>query len=199
MMIACKMHETTPPDVKDFCYISASTYSKQQVIEMEYKISSLLAFNFHIITPHHFVNIFLRAHYVSGHGAGTKPACSLSYEDNMKHLVDYLLEIASLTYSFVKEPPSKVAAAAIYLARATLGIRDASTLDAEEGTQGFFSRTLEYYSGYEESDLKPLVIKLRFAHKDSESANLHSVYDKYSKKAFNMVAHLVPVAMEVLC
>ena len=169
---------------------------------MEQKICALLAFNLHIITPHHFANIYLRAHHVSGNGT-ERTVCSITYDDTMKYLVDYLLEIASLKYSFAKEPPSKVAAAAVYLARATLGIRDASAEDTPVGdskhnSKGFFSRTLKYYSGYGEMDLEDLVFDLHAAHVKSEDESLHSVYDKYSKKFFNMVALRVPVEEEVL-
>jgi hypothetical protein len=91
----------------------------------------------------------------------------------------------------------------VYLARATLGIRDASAEDTPVGdskhnSKGFFSRTLKYYSGYGEMDLEDLVFDLHAAHVKSEDESLHSVYDKYSKKFFNMVALRVPVEEEVL-
>ncbi len=192
-MIACKVHEINPPDVRDFCYISASTYDKRQIINMEAKICKLLNFHLYIITPHHFVNILLRGSHVSGNGKG-RPACSVSYDDTMKYLVDYLLEIASMQYSFVKEPPSKIAAAAMFLARATLGITDAT----HEESSSFFSRTLAYYSGYNVGDISSLVLELHSAHTEANSGSLHAVYDKYAKEKFKMVAFQVPVDKDVL-
>jgi len=195
-MIACKMHEVTPPEVTDFSYISAGTYKRHQIIEMEIDICTLLAFNLQIVTPHHFTNINLRASHVSGNGIG-RPVCSIQYEDTMTYMVEYLLEIAALTFDFVPENPSKLAAAAIYLARATLGIRDATDPN-DESHQGYFSRTLKHYSGYDTQELKEIVMKLHGKHVGASVATLHSVFDKYQKSDFKMVALSVPVEKELL-
>lgn len=207
MMIACKMHERNPPEVKDFCFISGSQYSVREITKIEIEICTLLAFNLQIVTSHHFADIFLRASYVSGNGV-TRPICSMGYkvEDNDSHsnrnssmafMVDYLMEIALLSHEFSQIEPSRVAAAAVYLARATFGIRDAGDASKEYG-QGFFSRTLKFYSGYDTGDLKEIIMELYELHKKSQGATLKSVYDKFSKEKFGLVALKIPVEKKLL-
>lgn len=193
MMIASKMHETSPPDAKDFCYISAQTYTRKKIIEMELDICTLLAFNFHIVTPQHFANVYLRANHVSGNGSTVRPVCTMVYEDAFSYLVQYLLELSSLYEEFMHEPPSKVAAAAVYLARATMGIRDESESEVILKKQGFFSRTLQYYSGHDIMDLKKMVMQLHERHVAIVDEELNSVYSKFSKKTFKKVALRMPV------
>ena len=211
-MIASKIHEVYPPDTKNFRYISASQYSIRQITEMEKNICTILAFNLHIITPHHFANIFLRASYVSGN-ASNRPVCSMSYNISerglveshvhsnghltMHFLVDYFLEICLLQYDFVFLQPSKIAASAIYLARATLGIRDAEDPN-DKFRQGYFSRTLMYYSGYPAKDLEDTVLTLHEKHTKAQNDTLKSVYEKYKRKKYSFVALKPPIDRDLL-
>mmetsp|Transcript_5035 Transcript_5035/g.9568 ORF Transcript_5035/g.9568 Transcript_5035/m.9568 type:complete len:634 (-) Transcript_5035:47-1948(-) len=212
MMISSKIHEVHPPDTNDFRYISASQYSIREITTMEKNICAALAFNLHIRTPHHFANIYLRASYVSGN-ALHRPVCSMSYHDSgfgmkdspvrskgqltINFLVDYFLEIGMLHYEFSYLEPSKVAASAIYLARATLGIRDAED-PCDKYRQGYFSMTLKYYSGYDANDLKAVVLKLHDKHKITPHEDLKSVYEKYKKEKFGSVALKPPVDRDLL-
>lgn len=212
MMIASKMHEVHPPDTKDFSYISASQYSIREITTIEKDICNLLAFHLHIVTPHHFANIYLRASYVSGNGMN-RPACSMNYNSGgsgvkerktdsngqltIRFMVEYLLEVSMLNYDFVYLEPSRLAASAIYLARATLGIRDAAD-PHDEYRQGFFSRTLKYYSDYDAQDLKDTVMTLHEKHKTVHSDTLKSVYEKYKKEKFHRVALKPPVDTDLL-
>lgn len=212
MMIASKIHEIHPPDTKDFRYISASQYTIREITAMEKDICTALAFHLHITTPHHFANIYLRASYVSGN-ALNRPVCSMSYYDGgsatkdsqaqskgqltINFLVDYLLEISMLHYEFVYIEPSKVAASAIYLARAILGIRDAED-PCDKHKQGYFSRTLKYYSGYDAKKLKTVVLELHDKHKKAPNEVLKTVYDKYKKEKFGSVALKPPVDRDLL-
>jgi len=205
-MIACKMHEKNPPEVKDFCFISGSQYSVREVTNIEIEICTLLAFNLQIVTPHHFANIFLRASYVSGNGLD-RPICSmgcpteedgspLNRNSGMGYLVDYLMEIALMNHEFLQLEPSRVAAAAVYLARATLGIRDAG--ESDEFSTGFFSTTLKFYSGYDAADLKETVMELHKLHEKAQDAVLKSVYDKFKTEKFGLVALKIPIVKDVL-
>ena len=38
MLIACKYEEIYPPEVKDFVYITDNAYTKQEIMDMEYKM-----------------------------------------------------------------------------------------------------------------------------------------------------------------
>ncbi len=190
------MHEVDAPQVKDFCYISAGTYKSSEITEMELDICTLLCFNLHITTPHHFAQIYTRASYVSG-PIPCQPACSMAQDDIMALLVEYFLEISMLQYSFVMEKPSKVAAAAVYLARATLDIRDASDPSDVQCTS-YFSKTLKWYSQYEAADLKDVVMRLHLAHSGASDANLKSVFEKWKKSSLKKVALKLPALKDIL-
>jgi hypothetical protein len=65
-------------------------------------------------------------------------------------MVMYLLCLARLPSGLMDERPSLVVAAALYLARATLGIQD---LQTPAYHHKYWSPTLHYYTGYSVSDL----------------------------------------------
>jgi hypothetical protein len=86
---------------------------------------------------------------------------------------------------------------AVYLARATLGIRDASE-PADEFGSGFFSKTLKFYSGYGAVDLMETVMELHKLHEKAQDAVLKSVFDKFKSEKFGLVSLKIPVVKEVL-
>lgn len=49
MLIASKYEEIYPPEVKDFVYVTDRAYTKNEILDMEGKILSLLTF--HLTTP----------------------------------------------------------------------------------------------------------------------------------------------------
>jgi len=232
MLISSKMNEVKPLKTSKISYLTADTFTEKQIVLMEADVCSTLRFHLHIVTPHHFVHRYLRASHISGNHCQpppssssslssssssttpsssipiTPPPCSFMFETDLTRLmVDYLLEVAMLQYDFVWQKPSLVAASAVYLARATLGIRDGSSPasihdnDDDDGDcsmdhkldQGFFSEALSYYTGYEVNDLFDIVKKLHKAHgksgnKDTEKA----VYDKYASNTFKNIALKIP-------
>merc|ERR1712183_871468 len=99
-------------------------------------------------------------------------------------------ELSFLVYDFVPRKASLTTAAAIYLARVTLGLRDESPLSSTLNNErnSFWSRTLEYYTGYNLFDLMIPVMDLHKAHLGSEGNKLKSVFEKYSKEKYNCVA-----------
>ena len=60
MWMASKMEEVISPSVEDFVYISADSYTKQDITEMELAVCDTLQFRLYQVTPHHFVEEFLR-------------------------------------------------------------------------------------------------------------------------------------------
>jgi Cyclin, C-terminal domain len=94
--------------------------------------------------------------------------------------VNYLLELSRLSYRLVPVKPSLLAAAAVYLARATLGIRETARFKAAD-SQGFWTKTLQYYTGYAVEDMKDTVRVLLAEHRDAEMSSLKSAFNKYSK------------------
>ena len=125
---------------------TGKTYTRSEVLEMEAKICNALKFNFNYVTPYQFVHRFLRASHVSSRcstSASLLPGDELGMIHNganneinvlLKKLVLYLLDLAVLEYELVKNKPSLTTAAAVYLARATLGIRESSTFASASAT-----------------------------------------------------------------
>lgn len=203
-MIACKIHERKPPSANDFSYISANSYSSKEIIQMELKVCISLGFHIHDVNPYNFVHHLLRASAASTFSplitvSERKPyscrICLIGQSQlTLLFMVQYLLEISFLIYDFVPRKASLTAAAAIYLARVTLGIRDDllfSSSQNDEGKRsriGFWSKTLEYYTGYNLIDLEIPVFDLHKAHLASEGYKLKSVFEKYSKEKYNFVA-----------
>jgi len=208
MMIASKLHDVNPMKAEKFTYLSADSYSESQIVDIEQEICSALRFHLHIVTPCHFVHRFLRASHVSSNKRGnfpivrsassntslqdSPPPCSFAWnDDKMRFLVDYLLEITMLEIDFVPMKPSLVAAGAVYLARAILGIRD----DREQNKEkyGYFSKALTFYTGYKTNELVHVVTLLHSAHKKSgeKSSSLNAVYEKYLSKKYKSIALII--------
>jgi hypothetical protein len=181
MLLASKLNDMTPLTAKNFCYLTEEHYSKKQIIEMESDVCNILRFNLHIITPRLFCNIFLRVSHASNHST----PCSVSYNDVMAHMVDYLLEIALLQYDLSKEPPSKVAAAVICLSRATLN-------------QTAMTPSLQYYTGYSIQDLRHVLLLLSCAHRSASRQYFISkaVFNKYSSADRKCVALKKPLDID---
>lgn len=199
MMIACKIHERKPPTADDFSYISANSYSRQEITRMELKVCTCLGFHLQYTTPHHFLHHFLRAS-----AASISPPRIFVAQTTLLFMVQYLLELSFLVFDFVPRKASMTAAAALYLARATLRIRDetSSPLTQEERqksfTGGFWSRALRCHTGYDMFDLETAVIELHKAHFDAEGHKLRSVFEKYGKEKYNFVALQTVAPKEIL-
>ena len=198
------MLDVTAMEDSQFTYLSGEAFGEIELLKMEKKICLALHFNLNIVTAHHYVPRFLRASYVSSHRyshhndsitkhATIPPPCSFKWNDNeMRFMMDYLLEIAMVEFKFVPIRPSLVAAGAVYLARATFNIRDFSNHDTdnyEDRFGYFFSPALEHYTGYNVRELVHVVMLLHTALRVSKNA----VYDKYSKQQYQRVALNVPV------
>lgn len=195
---------------------------------MEAKVCNVLKFNLNYRTPHHYVDRFLMASLVSSDGSVVMPrvggqslvSCMLSrtnnpLNDTLKRLVFYLLDLAVLDYKLVTKRPGLICAGAVYLARATLGIREPPTTNESHcssnqlfnsptssslarSAKGYWSKTLEYYTGYDIWDLEETVRILHRLHEcaESGSGNVSSlgsteancVYKKHKSVKFGRVA-----------
>lgn len=141
----------------------------------------VLKFRLHHATPVKFVHEYLLA---SQDGMQT-----LAYEvfhPMLRSMVYYLLELSRMSYELVPTRPSLVAAAAVFLGRATLGIRCQESETAD--SNGFWTKTLEFYTQYTVEQLKSTVQVLLHYHRGAEEASLHAVFSKYNKAKFTYVA-----------
>ncbi|CAI9115902.1 OLC1v1016915C2 [Oldenlandia corymbosa var. corymbosa] len=110
MLIASKYEEITPPHVEDFCYITDNTYTRQDVVKMEFDILNFLKYEMGNPTPKVFLRRFTRV----AREDYNNPDLRLEF------LGYYLAELSLLEYACVKFLPSLIAAAVVFLSKFTL-------------------------------------------------------------------------------
>ncbi|VYS48346.1 unnamed protein product [Arabidopsis thaliana] len=175
MFIASKYEEKRRPKVEDFCYITANTYTKQDVLKMEEDI--LLALEFELGRP--TTNTFLRRFIRVAQEDFKVPNLQL------EPLCCYLSELSMLDYSCVKFVPSLLAASAVFLARFII-----------LPNQHPWSQMLEECTKYKAADLQVCVeIMLDLYLSRSEGAS-KAVREKYKQHKFQYVA-AIPVYQEL--
>ena len=188
--VACKVEEMSPPNVDDFAYVSDNIYTTFQIKRMERRICKALNFACWHHTPLLFSYEFIRASHEC-----SNTSCHDKHSSLFRHMVMYMLELGRLPYSPVTKKPSLLAAAAVYLARANLGIwSNDTTLDP----LGRWTRTLEFYTGYSKADLKETVLAIHRYHLAAEESSLKSVFTKYRAKRYMKVAlKTVPTQQDI--
>jgi hypothetical protein len=190
--IASKVEEVVSPSVSDFVFMSDNIYTAEQVQDMEMRVCLALRFNLWHITPFHYAQEFLLASQEGNQNS----ACQI-FHPVLQNMFYYLLELSRLPYALVSTKPSLLAAAAIFLARATLGIRDtaSSTVDAK----GYWTKTLQYYTGYTVSELKATILVLLICQRGAEeSSATKSTFAKYNRAKFMYVSSKTCVSAEDL-
>ena len=219
IFIAAKLFEVTPPNLDEIVYITANTYNRQNILDMESRIVKHLGFNLHFVTPYDFMRRFLAASQasspcsVSADRAAMMLGRNNAINDMMECFVSYLLDLALLEYKFVTMKPSRVAAAAVYLARCTFGIREPASFamtpsslndefaspSFERTANGYWSKTLQYYTGYDMWALeKPVKLLHRLLEGAENEEKLRSAFKKHEKEKSNYVALKVVVNREDL-
>lgn len=150
-MVAHKIEEVElPPLLKDEINVGllehnnvTKSLKRQDVLDAETRICGALEFRFHKTTPLSYIDRFIHASAV-GNG------CLWPSTPNkiFSSLVLYLIDVSLLSKDLVSTHSSLVAAAAVYLARCTLGITCPKGI--------FWNDTLAYYTSYGVSDLRKL-------------------------------------------
>ncbi|XP_049398408.1 G2/mitotic-specific cyclin C13-1-like isoform X2 [Solanum stenotomum] len=169
MLIAAKYEEIKPPHVKDFCYITANTFTKKDVVKMEASVLQSLKFEMGSPTAKTFLRRFTR----------------VAQEDvknpdlQFEFLGYYLAELSLLDYNCVKFLPSLVAAAVIFLSRFTLQPKSHP-----------WSLALQRCSGYRAADLKECVLIVHDLQLSRRGSALAAVRDKYKLHKFKCVSTL---------
>jgi transcription initiation factor TFIIIB Brf1 subunit/transcription initiation factor TFIIB len=107
MLLASKYEEIYTPEVRDFIWITAKAYTREDVLNMERNILVTLNFNLSTPTPLHFLRRFSKA----------------ARSDSKIHtLSKYITELSLLEYKMLEYLPSQIAAAAVYISRKMCGI-----------------------------------------------------------------------------
>jgi cyclin B len=163
MLIASKYEEIYAPECNDFVYISDGAYTKQQILKMEQTLLNTLNFNITHPSSLHFLRRYSKA-------AGS--------DYTLHTLCKYLIELMLIDVKLLKYPPSVIAAASVYLARAM--------------TQRtpLWTPTLEHYTTYNEQQVRECALEMNELLKKSQKSSLKAIRKKYSLPKFGQVADL---------
>jgi hypothetical protein len=161
MFLAAKYEEIYPPECNDFVYISASVYTREQILAMESTILNAVEFNLTVPTSLHFLRRFSKA---AGSDYPTHTLCK------------YFLELALVDMRMNAYYPSATAAAAVYLAR----IINNGTPD--------WNATLVHYTEYDEAAVYPIAQELLKVTREAQTSHHQAVVRKYQTRKFGEVA-----------
>nr|XP_018473223.1 PREDICTED: cyclin-B1-2-like [Raphanus sativus] len=165
LLIASKYEEIWPPQVNDLVYVTDNAYNNKQILVMEKTILGNLEWYLTVPTQYVFLVRFIKA--------------SMS-DPEMENMVHFLAELGMMHYDTLKFCPSMLAASAVYTARCSLNKIPA------------WSETLEFHSGYAESEIMECSKLLALHHSRCGESRLRAVYKKYSKVENGGVALVSP-------
>lgn len=154
MFIASKYEEVLSPHVQNFKHVADDGFTEAEILTAERFVLQALNYDLSYPNPMNFLRRISKAD---------------NYDIQTRTLGKYLLEIGCLDHRFLKYPPSRVAAAAMYLARLTL-------------EKGEWDATLSHYAGYTEQDIQP-VFKLMVEYL-AGPVDHEAFFRKYASKKF---------------
>ncbi|GAA6222659.1 G2/mitotic-specific cyclin-B3 [Lates japonicus] len=170
MLIASKFEERSPPCVDDFLYICDDAYKREELISMEASILQTLSFDINIPIPYRFLRRYAK--------------CVSAGMDTLT-LARYYCELSLMEMDLIPERGSLLASACLLMALVTKDL-------------GGWSPILQFHSGYQTSDLAPVVKRLYMMLLAPPDEKLKAIRNKYSHKVFFEVAALPLVNMDVL-
>ncbi|CAH8270217.1 unnamed protein product [Arabidopsis lyrata] len=165
LLIASKYEEIWPPQVNDLVYVTDNAYNSRQILVMEKTILGNLEWYLTVPTQYVFLVRFIKA--------------SMS-DPEMENMVHFLAELGMMHYDTLMFCPSMLAASAVYTARCSLNKSPAWT------------NTLQFHTGYTESEIMDCSKLLAFLHSRCGESRLRAVYKKYSKAENGGVALVSP-------
>lgn len=164
LLISGKYGEYNPPSMGDCEYICASTYSYDEIVDMEVKILKAVGFELGIPDSYSFLRRYIDCAKVTMQVA---------------LLAKYILEYSLLNYVTISFSESKMAAAALFIAIKNAGAED-------DG----WTTTLEHYTGYKVSDFIHIVFVLNDGMYKPYPRNCRNILAKYSSEEFLRVADI---------
>ncbi|KAG7221469.1 hypothetical protein INR49_002444 [Caranx melampygus] len=170
MLIASKFEERSPPCVDDFLYICDDAYKREELISMETSILQTLSFDINIPIPYRFLRRYAK--------------CVNAGMDTLT-LARYYCEMSLMEVDLVPERASLLASACLLMALVTKDL-------------GGWTPILQFHSGYQTSDLAPVIRKLHSMLGAPPDDKLKAIRNKYSHKVFFEVASLPLVHTDVL-
>ncbi|KAM6907235.1 cyclin-A1 [Xenentodon cancila] len=152
LMIAAKYEEIFPPKLNEFVYITDSTYTRKQLVQMEDAFLRVLSFYMSAPTTYQFLRLFISVHPVCG---------------NTENLALYIAELSLMEIEpFLQYNPSVVAAGAYCLAAYTIN-------------QSLWSNSLIAFTGYSMGEIMPCLTNLHKLYVNAESCPQQAIRDKY--------------------
>uniref|UniRef100_A0A182VXF1 Uncharacterized protein n=1 Tax=Anopheles minimus TaxID=112268 RepID=A0A182VXF1_9DIPT len=159
MLIASKYDERLPPTVDDFVYFCDGAYERVDLLKMERTVFRTIEYDLGYPLSYRFLRRYARVNRI--------PMMTLT-------LARYILETGLMDYNTVLVRDSKLACAALYIARRMLD-------------QPGWNETLEYYSCYKVEQFKDAIILLNNG-MSSRQYPFDTVHKKYSHELFFEVA-----------
>jgi len=177
VLIAAKHEEIWAPEVKDCVYISANTYTQNEVLSMEREIAAALKFRFTVATPYPVMCRLLDASDAQEFVRWT----SMMY-----------LDCAAHDYKLLQCLPSRVACAAALLGRMTVSQNSIVPLEgAAPHPSTYWDTSLESAShGVAFSEIEPIAKQLLASTQAliAAGSRLQAVRRKYLSQRFGAVA-----------
>mmetsp|Transcript_46037 Transcript_46037/g.68555 ORF Transcript_46037/g.68555 Transcript_46037/m.68555 type:complete len:351 (-) Transcript_46037:359-1411(-) len=167
LLIASKYEEIYPPELRDLVYICDRAYGKDEIIAMEENILKTLEYQITIPSAHAFLVRYLKAAHA---------------DKRIVQLSCYVLDGTLQSYNLLHYLPSQLAAAAVYIARRTVG-------------RNAWSPTLLKYANYCEEEIEP-VARAVLNEKSGSSDELKAVNKKYSSSRYGSVA-TIPLSCDM--
>ncbi|XP_078161696.1 uncharacterized protein LOC144557030 isoform X3 [Carex rostrata] len=169
LLIASKYEENRALKVNDLIQLTGYRYTKEVVICMEKMILNRLEWYLTVPTTYMFLVRFIKA---------------AKADKELENMVYFYGELGLVEYKMILYVPCKVAAAAVYAARSTLG------------KSPLWTDTLQRHTSYSESEIQDCAQILVEAHMAAPSSlhKLNVVYTKYKLKEYGGVALYQPAA-----
>lgn len=162
LLVASKYEEIYPPELRDLVYICDRAYSKQEILDMEEHILKVLEYKITIPSAHAFLVRYLKAAHA---------------DKRIVQLSCFILDGTLQSYNLLHYLPSQLAAAAVFIARRTVG-------------RNSWSPTLLKYAVYCEEEVMP-VARAVLSEKSNSSTELRAVSKKYQSHRYGGVAGIV--------
>ncbi|XP_070044364.1 putative cyclin-B3-1 isoform X8 [Nicotiana tomentosiformis] len=166
LLLASKYEDLFHPRVMDLLSISAESYTRDQMLEMEKDILRKLKFRLNAATPYVFMLRLLKA---------------AQADTRFEHLAFYLIELCLVEYEALNYKPSMLCASAIYVARCTMQMTPAWT------------PLLGMHGRYQESQFRHCAEMILRFHKAASTALLKVTHEKYMQSSNSKVAAIKPL------
>lgn len=167
MLLAAKYEEIWPPGVKECVHITANTYTREEVLQMERAICTALNFRLTVPTAYQFavrlVNVLERDDIFPG--TITDISSNKDYDTHgqqqqqdkiaLRFCAQFFMEHAILDYKCLQFTPSQVGNSSVFLALTTMRVRHDVPL-----TSPIWNETLRHHSRADVGEFRACVMAI---------------------------------------